>query len=278
MNTMSAIDKREPDVDMLRQVPLFMDRDDLSLQRILQSADNRILGFEPGARILKQGENAHSMFIILDGTVEIRIQAINGREISIGHLGAGDFFGEQALMTASGGTRNAGIRTITPVRLFEIQQQCITSNTVSAARPQAFAEDDTLLRLKNSRLLQGLDEDALLQLSHQLDIRYYEPRQLILDRNSPKDYVHILLKGEAELLRLESQGREVPYAILRTGRHFTRDVLFSARTLKGDACVRAVNAVLLGRIPRSCIRPGTLPGVISPRKRQTPPGSRSKLS
>ena len=277
-NIVSATDRHKPDIGMLRQVPLFRERDDLALRRILQSPDNQVLSFEPGARILNQGELAHSMFIILDGTVELRIQAIHGREISIGHLGPGDFFGEQALMTGSGGTRNAGIRAVSPVKVFEIQQHRPTGDSGSAHRPRALEEDDTLLRLRNSRLLHGLDEEALLQLSHRMDIRYYEPRQLILDRNGLKDHVHILLKGEAELLRLDPRGQEIPAGILGTGKHFTREILFSALTPRGDACIRAVNAVLLGRIPVSCIRPGARPGVISPRKRQAPPGSRSQVS
>ncbi len=277
---MATIDNRKLDIDLLRQVPLFRDRDPQTLQHILRAAANRILRFEPGARILDQGAIAHSMFIILDGTVEIRIRAINGREIGIGHLSAGDFFGEQALMSDSGGTRNAGIRAITPVRVFEIQQQSISRSGSAATRPSAqpFAEDDTLLQLKNSRLLQGLDEEALLKLSHRLDIRYYEPGQVILDRNCHTDHVHILLKGEAELLCLAPRGREVPCGTFSSGRHFTREVLFSARTPRGNACVRAINVVLLGRIPRSCIHPGTLPGVISQPKRQPQPGSRSKVS
>ncbi len=260
---MSSANGHSPNIEMLRRVPLFRDRDDLSLQGILQAEENRIVSFEPGARILREGELAHSMFIILEGSVEVRIQAIHGREIGIGQLGSGDFFGEQALMTGNGGTRNAGIRAMTPVRLFEIRQERGSRKKTPADKAPPFAEDDTLLRLKNTRLLQGLNEDVLLRLTHHLEIRYYEPHQLILDRSSPRDFVHILLKGEAELLRLNGNGQEIPCAVLGTGRHFDQDILYSAESPQGEACIRAINAVLLGKLPKPILNPDTLPGILT---------------
>jgi CRP/FNR family transcriptional regulator, cyclic AMP receptor protein len=64
-----------------------------------------------GEELLKEGKLAHEFFVIEDGTVEIRH---DGERIA--ELGAGDFFGEIALL--EGGTRTATVVATTPLRLI----------------------------------------------------------------------------------------------------------------------------------------------------------------
>jgi CRP/FNR family transcriptional regulator, cyclic AMP receptor protein len=64
-----------------------------------------------GEELLKEGRLAHEFFVIEDGAVEVRR---DGERIA--ELGAGDFFGEIALL--EGGTRTATVVATTPVRLI----------------------------------------------------------------------------------------------------------------------------------------------------------------
>jgi CRP-like cAMP-binding protein len=64
-----------------------------------------------GEELLKEGKLAHEFFVIEDGAVEIRH---DGERIA--ELGAGDFFGEIALL--EGGTRTATVVATTPLRLI----------------------------------------------------------------------------------------------------------------------------------------------------------------
>jgi CRP/FNR family transcriptional regulator, cyclic AMP receptor protein len=64
-----------------------------------------------GEELLKEGRLAHEFFVIEDGAVEVRR---DGERIA--ELGAGDFFGEIALL--EGGTRTATVIATTPVRLI----------------------------------------------------------------------------------------------------------------------------------------------------------------
>lgn len=64
-----------------------------------------------GEELVKEGRLAHEFFVIEDGAVEIRR---DGERIA--ELGAGDFFGEIALL--EGGERTATVVATTPVRLI----------------------------------------------------------------------------------------------------------------------------------------------------------------
>jgi CRP/FNR family cyclic AMP-dependent transcriptional regulator len=64
-----------------------------------------------GEELLREGKLAHEFFVIEDGAVEVRH---DGERIA--ELGAGDFFGEIALL--GGGTRTATVVATTPLRLI----------------------------------------------------------------------------------------------------------------------------------------------------------------
>jgi CRP-like cAMP-binding protein len=69
-----------------------------------------------GEELLKEGRLAHEFFVIEDGAVEVRH---DGERIA--ELGAGDFFGEIALL--EGGTRTATVIATTPLRLIAMSAQ-----------------------------------------------------------------------------------------------------------------------------------------------------------
>ena len=95
-------------VDLLRQVPIFGSLTQDELQRIVDATDNGIVSYEPSALIMAENEIGDSMYIVLDGTVDVRITAVDGREITIATLKAGEFFGEQALLPGAAGRRKPG--------------------------------------------------------------------------------------------------------------------------------------------------------------------------
>jgi CRP-like cAMP-binding protein len=58
----------------------------------------REVGFRSGERLLRQGEAARGAFLIGSGEVEARVALPGGGTLSVARLGAGDVFGEMALM------------------------------------------------------------------------------------------------------------------------------------------------------------------------------------
>ena len=77
--------------------------------------------FPAGETIIYRGDPGYSMFVILSGQVDITLINDEGVEYSIHTMGAGDNFGEMALIT--GEPRSANVKSITEVRLAELKHE-----------------------------------------------------------------------------------------------------------------------------------------------------------
>ncbi len=78
---------------------------------------SRTLHFGRGERIIEQGAEGSSMFVLLDGTAQVSV-AQNGSPIRVGVLRSGDCFGEMSLLT--GEKRTATIRAEHDCEVLEI--------------------------------------------------------------------------------------------------------------------------------------------------------------
>jgi CRP/FNR family transcriptional regulator, cyclic AMP receptor protein len=86
--------------EQLKRVPLFSGLDDKELKSIAGSLKER--RFDAGSKVTEEGSSGIGFFVIEDGSATV---TIDGKEIR--KLGAGDYFGEIALMTK--GPRTATI-------------------------------------------------------------------------------------------------------------------------------------------------------------------------
>ena len=87
--------------DSLRSVPLFAELSDKDLKQLAQSMHEKT--YSAGQEVVTEGESGLGFFVILDGTANVSVGDEEGRP-----LGAGDHFGEMALLNA-GGQRSASI-------------------------------------------------------------------------------------------------------------------------------------------------------------------------
>lgn len=79
-----------------------------------------ILTVGPGEFVLKENDAAESLFVIMDGHVEIFLLDDDGKIQILSRLAPGEYFGEQALMPGSSGKRNAYARTDNQTRLIKV--------------------------------------------------------------------------------------------------------------------------------------------------------------
>jgi len=101
-------------IAMLRSLEPFRTLDDADAARLVKSAEFR--SFAPGERIVKQGEEGSSFFVVASGQVEV----VENRRVR-GRLGAGEYFGEVALLADV--PRTATVRAATPTRVLELDRK-----------------------------------------------------------------------------------------------------------------------------------------------------------
>ncbi|MBI2972288.1 MAG: cyclic nucleotide-binding domain-containing protein [Armatimonadetes bacterium] len=98
-------------LDRLKKVPIFSALPPKELEWISRSMKERV--YEPGAVIVKQGDPGVGFFLVADGTVEVTHDGHKLRE-----MGAGEFFGEMALMEER--VRTATVTAKTQTRCLQL--------------------------------------------------------------------------------------------------------------------------------------------------------------
>jgi CRP/FNR family transcriptional regulator, cyclic AMP receptor protein len=96
-------------VDLLQRVPIFQGLDRRELERIATSMKPRT--FRAGDTVTSEGQGGVGFFVIEDGRAKVTVGGENRRT-----LGAGDYFGEVALLTDS--PRTATITAETDLRCY----------------------------------------------------------------------------------------------------------------------------------------------------------------
>src|ERR1700678_594339 len=103
----------------LRAVGLFGALPDEVLAASAQSLVAERLA--PGVVIFQEGAQAHCLYVLLDGEVEVLKKSRNGREHRVAVLGPSDCFGEMSLIDVQ--PRSASVRPIAPSRVLRISSE-----------------------------------------------------------------------------------------------------------------------------------------------------------
>jgi CRP/FNR family transcriptional regulator, cyclic AMP receptor protein len=102
---------KDKKVELLSRVPLFSGCSKKELRQIAGIADE--IDFRSGKMLIRQGAPGREFFVLLEGTVDI---LRDGKKVS--ELGAGEFFGELALI--SNIPRTATVTTTSPIRALVV--------------------------------------------------------------------------------------------------------------------------------------------------------------
>ena len=103
--------KRDAKIARLSQVPMFSACSKKDLETLARLADE--LTIPEGKEIIREGETGREFYIVMDGRAAVKR---GGREV--GTLGAGDYFGELALL--DGQKRDATVVATTPTEVLVI--------------------------------------------------------------------------------------------------------------------------------------------------------------
>jgi small-conductance mechanosensitive channel/CRP-like cAMP-binding protein len=114
--------------------------------------------FAPGEPMTRQGAVAHWLYIVVDGTAEVRIH-VEGQEKVVAKIEAPGFFGEMGLMT--GEPRTATVVAVSEVECYRLDKAAF--HRIITERPELAKEISELLahrRVELHAVKEGLDAEA----------------------------------------------------------------------------------------------------------------------
>jgi CRP-like cAMP-binding protein/small-conductance mechanosensitive channel len=138
-------------VNDLRGVQLFSQLSSEELSRLADSA--RVAPFVKGEVITRQGAEAHWLYVLAEGQVQINVATEGGGERRVAVVSAPSFFGEMALMT--GAAREATVIALTDVECLRVDKNDFSS--VLGQRPELAEGISQILAQRRVELLAARD-------------------------------------------------------------------------------------------------------------------------
>ena len=92
-------------------------------QKAFLASRSTVVRFKTAAALMRQGDEASSMFIILEGAAHVTVEVPGETPRDLAVLATGDIVGEMSLMT--GATRSATVTALTAVKALEITKEPI---------------------------------------------------------------------------------------------------------------------------------------------------------
>ncbi|MFY9586925.1 MAG: cyclic nucleotide-binding domain-containing protein [Actinomycetota bacterium] len=124
-------------IGLVRSLEPFRTLDDADAARLAKGSE--WLSVAPGERIVKQGDEARSFFVVASGQVEV----VENRRVR-GRLGPGSYFGEVALLADT--PRTATVRAVTPTRVLELDRTAFDRVLAKSFRRGKLAPSRSLAR------------------------------------------------------------------------------------------------------------------------------------
>ena len=106
-------------LDVLRKHPIFSDLEPAAFDQLCRYA--KLSTLKRGATIFSKGDAGNSLFAVISGTVKMSSSSAEGRSAILNLIGAGEVFGEIALL--DGGERTTDAITNSDCELFVIDRR-----------------------------------------------------------------------------------------------------------------------------------------------------------
>jgi Flp pilus assembly CpaE family ATPase len=150
----------EQRLELLQGISIFFTLPDRDMRRLARKVRPRHVG--RGEEVVKQGEVADRMHIIVSGRCEVRETWAPHHSVTVAVLGPGDFFGLSAM---KGGTpQAASVTSIEPCDLLELLTEDI--DAVLAEGSPARAEVDRLVEQRRETIEHMVDHAHDVSASH----------------------------------------------------------------------------------------------------------------
>mmetsp|Transcript_50817 Transcript_50817/g.91323 ORF Transcript_50817/g.91323 Transcript_50817/m.91323 type:complete len:411 (-) Transcript_50817:178-1410(-) len=158
--------------------------------------------FEPGSRIIKQGDDGDCLYIIEEGSPECKI-LIDGEEKVVKKCVPGDVFGELALLYNS--PRAASVDATDKCTVWRLDQHSFNHIVKEAASKRTSLYEDFL---KKVRIFFSLDDYQRSQISDALKPATFKKDDYITKQGENGDNFYILEEGSLVALKSDEGGEE----------------------------------------------------------------------
>ncbi|HVG62126.1 MAG TPA: cyclic nucleotide-binding domain-containing protein [Hyalangium sp.] len=225
-------------------VPFFTSFGREVFLEVLAGVERRVC--QPGEVIVQEGEPGRSMFIVVEGQVNVVRQDETGQPVTLAVLGDGEFFGELALLCS--GPRLSTVVAGTETVLLEFSRERMEA--ISARYPQMEEVVQRLYRqrllanaLRSNPLFANWPEDLRQLVSEAFSPISVQAGEEILSRGQPAHALYLLLRGRCAAIHQHVDGRETPYPEMVEGDVFGEISLL--RSKLATATVRATTSCVL---------------------------------
>lgn len=132
---------------LLSRVSYFSALPQGEMQRL--AARLQVLPYLPGEGVIQEGEHSDSLYVVARGSVGVYKKQPDGQEHMVASLGAGEFFGEQALLHPQ--PRTATCRALTACTLLELKRARLTPVLSTAPALREALEQAALARAEKAK-------------------------------------------------------------------------------------------------------------------------------
>lgn len=189
---------------VLRNIPLFSGLDERELERLSKAAMRRRAA--RGEQVVRAGEDAETLIVLLTGRAKVTNFDEEGREIILAWLSPGEFFGEMGLI--DGSPRSANVVAVEPCELLILGKQefqrCMQDN---------FQVMQKLMQILVRRLREA---DRNIESLALLDV-YGRVARLLLDMSEEESGKRVVRQkiSKQDMARMIGASREMVSKVMR---------------------------------------------------------------
>ena len=182
------------------RTPLFSDFTKDELFEVVKLVN--FLSIEPGNTVFTEGDDGDSIYILVNGAIEVVGHATDGTEVVISHLREGDFFGEFGFFSNS--KRKTSVKTLAPTEVLELRKSDMDEliqkhPRISDVLFEFYKERvvDRLLAL--SETFRPINEADRKEILKRLVLEHYRPTTDIMQEGDTGDTMYLIKSGTVEV-------------------------------------------------------------------------------
>ncbi len=239
----------------LRKLDIFSPLTETELQQLLDAPQNGIEDYASKENIINESEIGECMYIILEGSVEVYIKGSIEGDLYVETLNAGDYFGENAVLSAKPVKRTASVRAELPTKVFRIDKQCAMEAIKGHKQIRGrYPPDEVRDMIMSLPMFNSLNHEELLTIRDWAPVVTYKQNEFIFKAGASAEYMYVILEGNIELLALGGDGTIVVVSKHKKGDFFGEIDLMPESSGKYGLFARASTESRIIKIPKEYFR------------------------